>query len=187
MKLKDEPFFFSWLNDPTGCSSFHRGGSGSVEPGRVFLPVGLSASAAVMKSAVEKPSMWVGGGSGLLISWAGPPATDPSTMKFCKVLLCSAALVLLAGSVESSSGGEAPSEPLRRLQPDWLTVFSPTGSTGPLSYDLSGSDLTKLYNKRVHLAEAMRRPLENFPFRLGYISHCGVWWEKLKSADKWKH
>uniref|UniRef100_A0A3B5MZY1 LRAT domain-containing protein n=1 Tax=Xiphophorus couchianus TaxID=32473 RepID=A0A3B5MZY1_9TELE len=41
-------------------------------------------------------------------------------------------------------------------------------------YDLSGSDLTKLYNKRVHLAEAMRRPLENFPFRLGYISHCGV-------------
>ncbi|XP_043973372.1 uncharacterized protein LOC122831334 [Gambusia affinis] len=94
----------------------------------------------------------MGGGSGLPISWAGPPATDPSTMMFCKVLQCSAALVLLAGSVESSSGG----------------------STGPFSYDLSGSDLTELYNKRVHLAEEMRRPLGNLPFTLGVFSHCGV-------------
>uniref|UniRef100_A0A3B3WML7 Uncharacterized protein n=1 Tax=Poecilia mexicana TaxID=48701 RepID=A0A3B3WML7_9TELE len=73
-------------------------------------------------------------------------------MMFCKVLLCSAALVVLAGSVESSSGG----------------------STGALRYDLSGSALTDLYNKRVHLAEAMRRPLGNLPVTLGIISHCGV-------------
>uniref|UniRef100_A0A3P9PFT4 LRAT domain-containing protein n=1 Tax=Poecilia reticulata TaxID=8081 RepID=A0A3P9PFT4_POERE len=73
-------------------------------------------------------------------------------MMFCKVLLCSAALVLLAGSVESSSGGSA----------------------GRHGYDLSGSALTNLYNKRVHLAEAMRRPLGSLPVTLGVISHCGV-------------
>uniref|UniRef100_A0A3B3UFJ5 Uncharacterized protein n=1 Tax=Poecilia latipinna TaxID=48699 RepID=A0A3B3UFJ5_9TELE len=56
-------------------------------------------------------------------------------------------------------------------------------STGALHYDLSGSALTDLYNKRVHLAEAMRRPLGNLPVTIGIISHCGVRSVKLKSME----
>ncbi|XP_035987682.1 uncharacterized protein LOC105923093 isoform X2 [Fundulus heteroclitus] len=82
-------------------------------------------------------------------------------MMFCKVLLCSATLSLLAVSVES--GG---------------------GSTSTFSYDLSGPALTALYNKKVYLAEVMRRPLGNLPVAVGIISHCGVR-VTLDDGSKW--
>ncbi|XP_038160489.1 uncharacterized protein LOC119796142 [Cyprinodon tularosa] len=73
-------------------------------------------------------------------------------MRFCKVLLCSAALALLAVSVESSSGG----------------------STGTHSYDLSGQDLMDLYNKRVYQAEKVERRLGSSSSPFWPFSHTGV-------------
>ncbi|KAF7647031.1 hypothetical protein LDENG_00178830 [Lucifuga dentata] len=69
-------------------------------------------------------------------------------MFFFRVLLW-ALLLLLA---ESSSGGDSQS----------------------FSYDLSGSDLTRLYNSRVYKAEKMKRPLDGTSFIAGPLSHSGV-------------
>ncbi|XP_070767845.1 uncharacterized protein [Enoplosus armatus] len=71
----------------------------------------------------------------------------------CRMLLCAVALTLLAAVVDSSTGG---------------------GGTPNHSYDLSGSDLTRLYNSAVFKAERMKRPLEGTSFVLGPLSHSGV-------------
>uniref|UniRef100_A0A3Q2QPW9 Uncharacterized protein n=1 Tax=Fundulus heteroclitus TaxID=8078 RepID=A0A3Q2QPW9_FUNHE len=65
-----------------------------------------------------------------------------------------------------------------------LKFFTLTGgSTSTFSYDLSGPALTALYNKRVYLAEVLRRPLGNLPVAVGKISHCGVRSVKLKPGS----
>lgn len=49
-----------------------------------------------------------------------------------------------------------------------------TGGTPNLNYDLSGSDLRRLYNSPVFKAERMKRPLTGTSFVLGPLSHSGV-------------
>ncbi|KAL1259663.1 hypothetical protein QQF64_010240 [Cirrhinus molitorella] len=59
------------------------------------------------------------------------------------------------------------------------------GKGNSYNYDLSKmSDLTKLYNSKVHKAERMTRPLEGMSFQLGKLSHSGV---RVTLADgtKW--
>ncbi|XP_066571863.1 uncharacterized protein LOC136760395 [Amia ocellicauda] len=67
-----------------------------------------------------------------------------------------------------------------------LTVTSSfSGGGGSYSYDLSKqSDLTKLYNSKVYIADRMRRPLEGTSFMFGKLSHSGV---RVTLADgtKW--
>ena len=50
----------------------------------------------------------------------------------------------------------------------------PLTGTSNHNYDLSGSDLRRLYNSPVYKAERMKRPLEGTGFVLGPISHSGV-------------
>lgn len=53
--------------------------------------------------------------------------------------------------------------------------FGPAGGASSYNCDISEkSDLTKLYNSPVCLAERMRRPLENLSFKIGIVSHSGV-------------
>ncbi|KAM7382821.1 hypothetical protein PAMP_002528 [Pampus punctatissimus] len=52
------------------------------------------------------------------------------------------------------------------------------------SFDLSGSDLTRLYNSPVQHAERMKRPLEGTSSILGPISHSGVR-VTLEDGTKW--
>ncbi|XP_036931745.1 uncharacterized protein LOC119006780 [Acanthopagrus latus] len=68
------------------------------------------------------------------------------------MLLSAVVLTLLAVTVEASTGG----------------------STSNHNYDLSGSDLRRLYNSPVYKAERMKRPLEGTGFVAGPISHSGV-------------
>ncbi|XP_030249737.1 uncharacterized protein LOC115567382 [Sparus aurata] len=68
------------------------------------------------------------------------------------MLLSAVVLTLLAVTVEASTGGGTPNH----------------------NYDLSGADLTRLYNSPVYKAERMKRPLEGTRFVLGAISHSGV-------------
>ncbi|XP_070692179.1 uncharacterized protein [Pempheris klunzingeri] len=70
-----------------------------------------------------------------------------------KMLLCAAALTLLAAVVESSSS---------------------SGGTPNYNYDLSGSDLTSLFNSPVFEAERVKRPLDGTTTELGPLSHSGV-------------
>uniref|UniRef100_A0A8C9WEN9 Uncharacterized protein n=1 Tax=Scleropages formosus TaxID=113540 RepID=A0A8C9WEN9_SCLFO len=52
--------------------------------------------------------------------------------------------------------------------------FSSNGGNS-YSYDLSNmSDLRKLYNSKVYLADRMKRPLDGTSFILGPLSHSGV-------------
>ncbi|KAK2902895.1 hypothetical protein Q8A67_007608 [Cirrhinus molitorella] len=56
---------------------------------------------------------------------------------------------------------------------------------GSYSYDLSSkSDLNKLYNSKVYLAERFTRPLEGMSFQLGVLSHSGVR-VTLEDGSKW--
>uniref|UniRef100_A0A671Y5T5 Uncharacterized protein n=1 Tax=Sparus aurata TaxID=8175 RepID=A0A671Y5T5_SPAAU len=66
------------------------------------------------------------------------------------MLLSAVVLTLLAVSVEASTGG------------------------GTSNYNLSGSDLRRLYNSKVYKAELMKRPLAGLPIMWGPISHSGV-------------
>ncbi|KAM8733940.1 uncharacterized protein AB9X84_022891 [Acanthopagrus schlegelii] len=68
------------------------------------------------------------------------------------MLLSAAVLTLLAVTVEASTGG----------------------GTSNHNYDLSGSDLRRLYNSKVYKAELMKRPLGGLPIMLGPLSHSGV-------------
>ncbi|WP_272581421.1 MULTISPECIES: hypothetical protein, partial [unclassified Providencia] len=53
------------------------------------------------------------------------------------------------------------------------------------NYDLSKmSDLTKLYNSKVFMAERMTRPLEGMTFQAGMLSHSGVR-ITLEDGTKW--
>ncbi|XP_078027414.1 uncharacterized protein LOC144464455 isoform X2 [Epinephelus lanceolatus] len=70
-----------------------------------------------------------------------------------KMLLCALTLTLLAVTVEPSTGG---------------------GGTPNHNYELSGSELTRLYNSPVYKAERMKRPLDGTSVVLGPISHSGV-------------
>ncbi|XP_037830418.1 uncharacterized protein LOC119616837 [Kryptolebias marmoratus] len=69
-----------------------------------------------------------------------------------QVLLCAAAATLLAASVESSSGG----------------------SYSNYNFELSGQALTDLYNRPVHLAERVERPLGGSSGAARPFSHTGV-------------
>ncbi|KAI9520288.1 hypothetical protein NQZ68_020189 [Dissostichus eleginoides] len=73
-------------------------------------------------------------------------------MSSCITLLC-ALLLLLGLSVEASSG---------------------EGGTTSHSYDLSGSELRRIYNSPVFMAERLKRPLDGLSVRIGPISHSGV-------------
>ncbi|KAI2655140.1 LexA repressor [Labeo rohita] len=56
---------------------------------------------------------------------------------------------------------------------------------GPYSYDLSNkSDLNKLYNSKVYLAELFTRPLQESPFQFYVFSHSGVR-VTLQDGSKW--
>ncbi|XP_039475054.1 uncharacterized protein LOC120442524 [Oreochromis aureus] len=59
-----------------------------------------------------------------------------------------------------------------------LLALTVDASSGPgysnYNYDLSGQDLTRLYNSPVMTAERMKRPLEGTSFILGPLSHSGV-------------
>uniref|UniRef100_A0A3B4GFZ3 Uncharacterized protein n=1 Tax=Pundamilia nyererei TaxID=303518 RepID=A0A3B4GFZ3_9CICH len=59
-----------------------------------------------------------------------------------------------------------------------LLALTVDASSGPgysnYNYDLSGQDLTRLYNSPVMTAERMKRPLEGTPVILGPLSHSGV-------------
>ncbi|KAL7394048.1 hypothetical protein ABVT39_019809 [Epinephelus coioides] len=70
-----------------------------------------------------------------------------------KMLLCALTLTLLAVAVESSTGG---------------------GGTPNHNYEVSGSELTRLYNSPVYEAERMKRPLDGTSVVIGPISHSGV-------------
>ncbi|XP_069051189.1 uncharacterized protein [Lepisosteus oculatus] len=67
-----------------------------------------------------------------------------------------------------------------------LTVASSSGGGGgSYSYDLSRqSDLTRLYNSRVYVADRMKRPLDGWSFTLGPLSHTGVR-VTLADGSKW--
>uniref|UniRef100_A0A3Q3FXD2 Uncharacterized protein n=1 Tax=Labrus bergylta TaxID=56723 RepID=A0A3Q3FXD2_9LABR len=69
-----------------------------------------------------------------------------------KMFLCALTLTLLAVSLEASKGGGTPN----------------------YNYDLSGSDLTRLYNSPVYKAERMKRPLDGSSVIFGPLSHSGV-------------
>ncbi|KAG5274579.1 hypothetical protein AALO_G00137860 [Alosa alosa] len=57
--------------------------------------------------------------------------------------------------------------------------------TNSYNYDLHKmSDLTKLYNSKVYVADRMRRPLKGTTFQIGLISHSGVR-VTLKDGTKW--
>uniref|UniRef100_A0A673L7A8 Uncharacterized protein n=1 Tax=Sinocyclocheilus rhinocerous TaxID=307959 RepID=A0A673L7A8_9TELE len=59
------------------------------------------------------------------------------------------------------------------------------GKGNSYSYDLSKmSDLRKLYNSKVFMAEMMTRPLEGMSFQLGKLSHSGVR-VTLEDGTKW--
>ncbi|XP_052473399.1 uncharacterized protein LOC128029987 [Carassius gibelio] len=59
------------------------------------------------------------------------------------------------------------------------------GKGNSYSYDLSKmSDLRKLYNSKVFMAERMTRPLEGMSFQLGKLSHSGVR-VTLEDGTKW--
>ncbi|XP_051255372.1 uncharacterized protein LOC127362983 [Dicentrarchus labrax] len=77
-----------------------------------------------------------------------------------KMLLCALVLTLLAVTGESSSGG---------------------GGTPNHNYELSGSELRRLYNSAVFKAERMKRPLDGTSFVLGPLSHSGV---RVTLADR---
>uniref|UniRef100_A0A671Y917 Uncharacterized protein n=1 Tax=Sparus aurata TaxID=8175 RepID=A0A671Y917_SPAAU len=55
-------------------------------------------------------------------------------------------------------------------------MFSGSKSSGTPNhnYDLSGSDLTRLFNSPVYKAERMKRPLGGSSSVAGLISHSGV-------------
>ncbi|XP_076746469.1 uncharacterized protein LOC143421182 [Maylandia zebra] len=59
-----------------------------------------------------------------------------------------------------------------------LLALTVDASSGPgysnYNYDLSGQDLTRLYNSPVMTAERMNRPLEGTSVILGPLSHSGV-------------
>ncbi|KAM6995363.1 uncharacterized protein LKV04_007595 [Tautogolabrus adspersus] len=69
-----------------------------------------------------------------------------------RMFLCALALTVLAVTVEASTGGGTPN----------------------YNYDLSGSDLTRLYNSPVYKAERMKRPLDGTSVVIGPLSHSGV-------------
>lgn len=50
--------------------------------------------------------------------------------------------------------------------------------------ELSGSDLTNLYNSPVYLAERMQRPLDGMDTSLGILSHTGVR-VTLRDGSQW--
>ncbi|XP_045897284.1 uncharacterized protein LOC123964246 [Micropterus dolomieu] len=50
--------------------------------------------------------------------------------------------------------------------------------------NLSGAELTRLYNSPVYLAERMKRPLGSNSFQIGPISHSGVR-VTLRDGSKW--
>uniref|UniRef100_A0A671M909 Uncharacterized protein n=1 Tax=Sinocyclocheilus anshuiensis TaxID=1608454 RepID=A0A671M909_9TELE len=55
----------------------------------------------------------------------------------------------------------------------------------PYKYDLSNkSDLNKLYNSKVYMAELFTRPLDGIPFQIGILSHSGVR-VTLQDGSKW--
>lgn len=60
---------------------------------------------------------------------------------------------------------------------------APTGGTPNLNYDLSGSDLRRLYSSPVFKAERMKRPLTGTSFVLGPLSHSGVRSVHMVTAD----
>ncbi|XP_048882276.1 uncharacterized protein LOC125749250 [Brienomyrus brachyistius] len=56
-----------------------------------------------------------------------------------------------------------------------VVYASTSGGGGPYKYDISTqSGLTELYNKPVFLAEKMKRPLDPFSVKMGWLSHSGV-------------
>ncbi|KAI4896880.1 hypothetical protein NFI96_009258 [Prochilodus magdalenae] len=60
-----------------------------------------------------------------------------------------------------------------------------TGKGNSYSYDLSKmSDLRKLYNSKVYLADRMTRPLEGLSIKVGILSHSGVR-VTLEDGTKW--
>uniref|UniRef100_A0A3Q3MVB3 Uncharacterized protein n=1 Tax=Mastacembelus armatus TaxID=205130 RepID=A0A3Q3MVB3_9TELE len=59
-----------------------------------------------------------------------------------------------------------------------------TGGYDNYNYDLSGPELTRLYNSPVFHAERMKRPLNGFSTWLGPISHSGVR-VTLADGSKW--
>uniref|UniRef100_A0A3B4VEC6 Uncharacterized protein n=1 Tax=Seriola dumerili TaxID=41447 RepID=A0A3B4VEC6_SERDU len=66
--------------------------------------------------------------------------------------------------------------PLNEIRLDSIMSFSSSSSTsgGKPNYDLSGKNLTELYNSPVYKAERMRRPLGSNSTMVGPISHTGV-------------
>ncbi|KAF4103066.1 hypothetical protein G5714_015949 [Onychostoma macrolepis] len=69
-----------------------------------------------------------------------------------------------------------------------LAIVSESSSgkeKGPYKYDLSNkSDLNKLYNSKVYMAERFTRPLNGMPFQIGILSHSGVR-VTLHDGSKW--
>lgn len=115
---------------------------------------------------------------------------------FFNVLLC--AVVLLAVTADASSGrGESDlsevgvtfwvndsllwnllfEENTGNIKGTLMSVGAAlTGGTPNHNPELSGSDLTRLYNSPVFNAERMKRPLDGTSFILGPLSHSGVRW-----------